>query len=52
MLSTVAAHRLRLLLSVLAGTVVLVLAVVATFLVITAVTAGPAGAGADWGAIY
>lgn len=53
MLSTVATHRLRLLLAVLAGTFVLVLAVVAIFLVIGAVTAGPAaGDGGDWGPMY
>jgi hypothetical protein len=53
MLSTVAVHRLRMLLAVVAGTVVLVLAVVALFLVISAMTAGPAAsAGADWGAVY
>ena len=53
MLSTAAAYRLRLLLAVLAGTIVLCLAVIAVFLVISAVTAGPAaGEGADWGAVY
>jgi type IV secretory pathway TrbL component len=52
-LSTPAAHRLRMLLTVLAGTVVLALVVVAAFLVVGAVTAGPAvGEGADWGAVY
>ena len=53
MLSTPAAYRLRMLLTVLAGTVVLALVVTAIFLVIGAVTAGPAaGDGADWGAVY
>ena len=53
LLSTVAAYRLRLLLAVLAGTIVLGLAVIAVLLVISAVTAGPAvGEGADWGAVY
>jgi hypothetical protein len=53
LLSTVAAYRLRLLLAVLAGTIVLCLAVIAVFLVISAVIAGPAaGEGADWGAVY
>jgi hypothetical protein len=52
-LSSAAASRLRMLLAVLAGTVVLVLAVVAVVLVIGAVTADPpAGNGADWGAVY
>jgi hypothetical protein len=52
-LSTAAAHRLRLLLAVLAGTVVLGLAVLAVFLVVGAVTAAPAaGEGGDWGAVY
>jgi hypothetical protein len=54
MLSTVAAHRLRLLLAVLAATSVVVLAAVAIFLVVGAMTAGSGAAsqGADWGAIY
>ena len=53
MLSTSAAYRLRMLLTVLAGTVVLALVATAIFLVIGAVTAGPAaGDGADWGAVY
>jgi hypothetical protein len=52
-LSAPAAYRLRMLLTVLAGTVVLALVVVAIFLVSSAVTAGPAaGQGADWGAVY
>jgi hypothetical protein len=52
-LSSDAVYRLRMLLAVLAGTVVLGLAAVAVFLVISAVTAGPAaGDGADWGAVY
>ena len=50
MLSSAGASRLRMLLAVLAGTVVLVIAVV---LVIGAVTApSAAGEGADWGGIY
>ena len=53
MLSTAAAYRLRLLLAVLAGAIVVWLAVIAVFLVISAVTAGPpAGDGDDWGAVY
>jgi hypothetical protein len=41
------------LLAVVAGTVVLCLAVLAVFLVISAMTAGsPAADGADWGAVY
>jgi hypothetical protein len=52
-LSTSAASRLRMLLAVLAGTVVLGLAVLAVFLVIGAVTGGSASAdGADWGVVY
>ena len=52
-LSTAAAYRLRMLLAVLAGTIVLGLAVIAVLLVISAATAGPAaGEGADWGAVY
>jgi hypothetical protein len=52
-LSTPAANRLRMLLAVLAGTVVLGLAVLAVFLVIGAITAGSTSAdGADWGAVY
>jgi hypothetical protein len=52
-LSTDAAYRLRMLLAVLAGTVVLGLAAIAVFLVISAVTAAPAASdGADWGAVY
>jgi hypothetical protein len=52
-LSTSAAYRLRLLLAVMAGTVVVGLAVVAILLVIDATTAGPvASDGADWGAVY
>jgi len=53
MLSQSAANRLRMLLAVVAGTVVVSLAVVAVFLVIAAMTAdSAAGAGADWGAVY
>lgn len=52
MLSTVAVHRLRLLLAVLAGTSVLVLAVVAAYLVIVAMTAGSAAGDGDLGAVY
>ena len=53
MLSSAAAYRLRMLLAVMAATVVLVLAVVAVVLVIGAVTSGSAtGNGADWGALY
>lgn len=53
MLSTVAAHRLRLLLVVLATTSVLVLAAIALVLVIGAMTAGPtAGEGADLSGAY
>lgn len=53
MLSTSAAYRLRMLLAVLAGTVVVGLAVLAVVLVIGAMTAGaPPEDGADWGAVY
>ena len=52
MLSTSAAYRLRMLLTVMVGTIVVVLAVVAVFLVIGAMTAEPAAGGADWGAVY
>ena len=53
MLSSAAAYRLRMLLAVMAATVVLVLAVVAVVLVISAATQGSAtGNGADWGAVY
>ena len=53
MLSTSAAFRLRMLLAVLAGTIVISLAVIAVLLVAGAVTAGPAtGQGGDWGAVY
>ena len=53
MLSTEATHRLRMLLAVVAGTVVLGLAAVAVFLVVSAMTAAPAaGEGADFGAVY
>lgn len=50
MLSTAAAHRLRMLLAVLVTTSVLVLAVVALFLVIGAMTAGSAAG--DGGGVY
>ena len=53
MLSTSAAYRLRMLLTVLAGTIVVCLAVLAVVLVIEAMFAGsPPGDGADWGAVY
>jgi hypothetical protein len=53
MLSTVGAHRLRLLLAVLVTTSVLVLAAIAIFLVVGAMTAGSAaGQGVDGGALY
>ena len=53
MLSTSAAYRLRILLAVMAGTIVVGLAVVAVLLVVEAMTAGSAsGQGADWGALY
>lgn len=53
MLSSAATYRLRMLLAVTAGTVVLSVAVLAVFLVIGAMTAGaPAADGADWGALY
>lgn len=53
MLSTSAAYRLRMLLVVLAGTVVLSLAVLAVFLVVGAMTAAPPpDDGADWGTLY
>jgi hypothetical protein len=52
-LSTSAAYRLRMLLAVLAGTIVVSLAVLAVVMVIDAMLAGsPAGDGADWGALY
>jgi hypothetical protein len=52
-LSTSAAYRLRMLLAVLTGTVVVCLVVLAVVLVIGAMAAGsPPDAGADWGAVY
>jgi hypothetical protein len=53
-LSSAAVFRLRMLLAVLAGTAVAGLAVLAVFLVISAMTAEPAtnSGGADWGAVY
>ena len=53
MLSSAGASRLRMLLAVMAGTLVLVIAVVAVVLVIGAVTAPPsASQGADWAGAY
>jgi hypothetical protein len=52
-LGSATASRLRMLLAVLAGTIVLVPAVVAAVLMVDAVTAGSAaGEGAAWGAVY
>jgi hypothetical protein len=52
-LSTSTANRLRMLLAVLAGTIVICLAVLAVVLVVGAVTAGaPSADGGDWGGVY
>lgn len=53
MLRSVAAYRVRMLLAVVAGTVVVCRAVLAVFLVVDAMTAGaPVADGADWGPVY